>query len=147
MDPERVLAEEFTGTHPDEAARVLETLPAEEALEALAEFSVPLASRLLGRMAMPLSAEILARIEVERAALLLEALKAHDVAALLRPMDPDKRDGVLAALAADVAGRVRRLLRHAEGSAGALMDPSALTVPEDLSVPQARSRESSIFTS
>lgn len=139
MRAERSLAEEFIGSHPAEAARVLERLPSVPLVNLLNELPAPVAAECLRALAVSKSAEILVETAPDRAGRIFEVLEPHDVAAMLRPMAPDQRDRLLAGAPAKVSETTRRLLDHPEGTAGALMDPRVPPLPADISVAEAKS--------
>lgn len=93
---------------------------------------------LLGRLAPPSAAAALCELEPETGGRLLSRIPAEQAAALLRRLEPEARERLLGSL--PDRERVRRLLELREGSAGALMDPRALALPEDLELEEVRRR-------
>lgn len=139
MHAELALAQEFIGSHPAEAARVLETLPARELLELFNTLPAPLAAECLKKIALSKRVEALSGIAVEQLDRILEAMQAHEVAAALRPMTSEQRNRLLESAPPRLAEPARRLLRYPEGTAGSLMDPEVPSLPADISVVEARS--------
>ena len=139
MHADRTLAEEFLALHPAEAARVLDDLPSARLADLFNELPLPLAAVCLRSVALPKSAEILAAVTADRAAQVFEALQTHEVAAALRPLAPERRDELLSGMPPGVSEPIRRLLRHPEGTAGALMDPRVPAFPGDIGAVEARS--------
>ena len=71
MQTERSLAEGFIGSHPAEAARVLESLPPAQLVVLFNEIPAPLAAACLANLASAKSAEILADTPADRAGRIL----------------------------------------------------------------------------
>jgi len=78
--------------------------------------------------------EILKRQEVIE---LLTELGPEDGADLLGEMSYDEAQKLLKALPSAKAGAIKRLLRYSEDSAGGIMDPYVISVPEDANVTEA----------
>jgi magnesium transporter len=134
------LRDRFVFAHPAEAARLLEPLPTPELAQALLELPTNAWSELLRWLAPYSTANALASVPAEQAARLLEAARSDAAAAILRAMDARDRAAVQSCLSAAADKALRPLLRYAEGTAGALMDPSVLRVAENVSVAEAMER-------
>ena len=126
------LSDEYLRRYPTSAARVLEALPAAEVAALLAAQEPQAAAAVLEAMAPALARSTLAALEVEPAAAIAQALPVAQEVLLLRRLAPAERDAILAALPAAEAATCRGLLAYPPGSAGALMDPTALWLPEDV---------------
>jgi len=133
------IAGRFARDHPDEAAWHLERLPAAEAAAFLATCA-PEATAAVLRRALPSVVRDCLLAAPEALAAAASALPASVVANALRAAEPEAREAVLGALRRGPRGDVERLLRFPSGSAGALMDPRILPIPEDLSVAEAVER-------
>jgi len=134
------LRDRFVFAHPAEAARLLEPLPTPELAQALLDLPMNAWSELLRWLAPDSTASALAFIPAEQAARLLEATRRDAAAAILRAMNARDRSAVQGCLSGGADKALRPLLRYAEGTAGALMDPSVLHVAENLSVAEAMER-------
>ena len=134
MDSERLLIIAFVNEHPAEAARLLERLPSEEAAALLADIPADAASEVLRRMSAFGASTALVAMESNSAAAVLALIPLQDTASLLRRIEPALRESLTAALADEARNHVRVLLRYPEQTAGALMDPLVLVLPDDLSV-------------
>lgn len=131
------LCRAFVVAHPDDAARVLERLPAAN-VAALFEVLPPDASvRALEQMAPTTAADTLERMRPAAAASIVAALPTDLAASLLRRADGATQAAVLEGLPKEEAGLLGALLRYPEGSAGALMDPRAIAVAEDVATREA----------
>lgn len=130
MDLEGRLRSVFVAAHPAEAARVLESMPATESAEAMLDLPMEALPPLLQCLAPYAAANSLALLPIEKAAGALDGTWPDAAAAVLRAMPSPRRAEVLAALSPPRQKTLRRLLRYAEGTAGALMDPAVLSVDE-----------------
>jgi magnesium transporter len=140
MDSERLLITAFMSEHAPDAARVVERLPAGEAAALLAEIPAQAAAEVLRRMSPFGAAAALAAMDAKAAAILAAGIPIQDASSLLQRVEPDVRDSVLAALPEEIRERLRLLMRYPQGTAGALMDPSVLVLPGDLTVGEALAR-------
>lgn len=140
MDSERLLITEFMDEHPSDAARILERFPADEAAALLGEIPAQSAGEVLRRMSAFGASTAIAAMDPKPAATLVAQIPLQDSSSLLRRLEPDVRDSVVSAMPDEMRENIRRLLRYPEGTAGALMDPFVLVLPEDLTVGEALSR-------
>jgi magnesium transporter len=140
MDSERTLISSFMRAHPSDAARVVERLPSEDGAALLAEIPPDAGGEVLRRMSPFAAAATIAAMEAKAAASLFATFPVQDASSLLRRVEPDVRDSLIAALPDELREHLRVMLRYPEGTAGALMDPLVLVLPEDLTVGEALSR-------
>ena len=140
MDVERVLVSEFLASYPEDAARVLEQLPLEQAVAVLDEVPAAAGARGLGGMGTDLAVRCLENVEAAQGCALVEALGEGAAAVLLRRMGAERREALLGGVAPETRGRLELLLRYPEETAGAIMDPLTATVPEDITAEEARRR-------
>ena len=140
MRSEALLAEAFVEAHPDEAAMVLERLPADDAAAVLGRLTSAAAAGVMRRMAPRSAAEGLARLGPDRAGEVLAALPRDAAALVLRRPEAPGRAALLAALPPATAAALEGLLRYPEDSAAALADPHVLALPDDLTAGEALAR-------
>ncbi len=140
MKSEALLAEAFLDAHPEEAALVLERIPAAAAAAMLERVSPAAAAGALRRMAPASAADGLARLGLDRARDVVAALPWDAAALVLRRVDAAARETILSALAPGTAARLQALLRYPEDSAAALADPHVLALPDDLTAGEALAR-------
>jgi magnesium transporter len=131
------LALGFMQAHPDGAARLLERAAPAEAAAFLGEVPVRVAAEILRLMAPAAVAGCAAAMPVERLAEIVGELPLDAVASVMHRLEPGLRDAVLARLPVTVEVPLRRLLAFGAHTAGALADPLALALPEDLTVAEA----------
>jgi magnesium transporter len=137
MSLERRLADELVRKHPDRAAGALERLGVEEATQLLSRVAPSGAAAVLQRMSPQLAAAALDASDGKRVAEVLEALPLDVASRLSRRLSPERQAEVLEKVGARLARALRSLSRFPEGSAGALMDPNVLALPEDLTAKEA----------
>ena len=137
MKLHQVLAHGMLAAHPEDAARVLDSLPEEDVLAVLAGVSAPVASETVRRLVPNLAAAILTRLESKHAGAVVEHLGLDHAANILRRMGDHEREALLSSQKDGLARPLRSLLRFPEGTAGSLMDPGVLALPGDLSVQEA----------
>jgi magnesium transporter len=140
VDVERVLVSEFLSSHPDDAARVLEQMPLEQAVAVLGEAPAAAGARALNGMGPDLAVRCLESVETAQGCALVEALGDGAAAVLLRRMAGETRAALLGGIAREARGRLELLLRYPEETAGAIMDPLTATVPDDITAEEARRR-------
>lgn len=139
-DTGRTLSAAFMETHPREAAIVLEGLAAEDAASLLDIVSPEVAAPVLQEMALLAGADCLLACSPEQGGRILATLPPDEAARLLRASDARDRDKVLTEAPEETRETLSALLQHAEDTAGAMMDPRVLALPEDLSMAEARKR-------
>ena len=133
------LARAFLEDHPREAALAMERMtPAERA--AVVREAPEEASAALSEMVASSAAECLAVLSPDEAAPVLDRLPPDVAVALLRRMPADTASGLIGGLPTAKQEPLRRGLRYPDGTAGAVMDPLVLAVPDDIPVAEARLR-------
>jgi magnesium transporter len=140
VDGRTHLALRFLEDHPDESARLLESLAPDAAAALLANTPPSLAADVLRRLVPSFGVSCLERLPRERAAPVIEALPLAGAAVLLRRIDADRRAQMLGDLTPPTAIALGRLLAYPEDSAGGRMDPRVFTLPEDIRVAEAVER-------
>ncbi len=130
----------FLRRHPPDAARVLETLPPEEATAYLQDVPVKLAAPVVAAMLPFYAALCLARLAADTATALLGRVPATSAAAVLRRMPQAPREALMASLPARTALGLRLLLRYPANTVGAWMEPAVPCLPAGILVHDAWSR-------
>lgn len=129
----------FADAHPADAARTLGALPPAD-VAALFEEDRRLAALALDAMIPTAAADCLAAMRISAAADAIVALRTDRAADLMRRLSGETAAALLDALPSGQAAPLRTLLRFAEGTAGALLDPRALALPEDVTVGEGTRR-------
>jgi magnesium transporter len=138
MNASDELSRKFAENHPADAARVLEHARPEETAPFLEAIPIAAAANILQHMNARLAAASLSAVDVERAARIIEGMPLYHAAHVLRHSNPTRLESLIERLGEKVARPLRRLLRYRDGTAGALADPQALTLPSDMSVGDAQ---------
>ena len=118
MSASLALVETYVATHPQEAARMVERLPADELAVLLAAVSAEAGGALIASVTSAAAARAIERLPVDDAARRLEHLGLDLLAALLRRLDPIRREQILNELPADRARAARALLAQVPETAG-----------------------------
>lgn len=140
MSLESRLAEALIRDHPERAASVLERLGREEAVSVVATSEAGLAAAVVSRLSPTLAGAVLAELEPVRAARVLDALALDVAARLARRLPEDARGRALEHVAPRRERSIRSLLRFPEHTAGALMDPDVLALPETFTASESLAR-------
>jgi len=137
---EEVLVRAFAAQHPHAVARVLEERHELEAAALLASLPASVSAEVLGAMAPLSAARTLEQAAPASAAAMLDELPPDGGAALLRRVSEATRRRLLADVAKGHARSLTVLLQQEPGTAGALMDPLVLALPENLAAGEALER-------
>jgi magnesium transporter len=132
------LAARFAADHPEDAAATLEQLSFSDAAALLVELDASEAAQLVTHLSAALAVDCLRTMPDRVVASLLGELQIDLAARILVRAEDDTRQRWLAELPAERAEFLRRKLRYPPGTAGALVDPMVLALPEDLSVAEAQ---------
>jgi len=132
------VATRFIEDHPEEAAQVLEQLSFADAAALLAELDAEQGARVVARLSAALAVDCLRSLPDRLVAAVLAELPIDLGARILMRAGGETRDSWLAGLTPERAEFLRRKLRYPPGTAGALVDPLVLALPEDLSVGEAQ---------
>lgn len=140
METDRLLLDAFFTSHPDDAALILERHPPEEAALVLEKSPFDLAAILLERMSPPNGAACLSRLSPKAARAIVAEIPPDSAANLLRRMETEDREALLSSMPQELSAPLELLLRYPEGTAGSLMDPKILSLPDDITVGEALTR-------
>jgi magnesium transporter len=133
------LAHAFLEDHPADAARVLERMPVDRRVAVVREAG-DRAAPALGQTLPAAAAESLAGLTGEEAAPVLQRLDVDTLIAALRRLPRETADRLLGSLPPHRRDALGRVLQAPEGTAAALVDPTVLTLPDDVSAAEARVR-------
>ncbi len=123
-----VLTNAFLASHPDDAARVLEQLPAEDAAALFERAPVRLGAPALGAMLPYTAARCVQRLDTAHAAMLLAAISLPATAAVLRHVPEAARTLLLDALPTGASLACQALLGYPEDSVGACVDTEVIAM-------------------
>jgi magnesium transporter len=139
MSLEHRLAAAFLTERPAQAAAVLEQLPRQARVDVFGTLPQA-AARAVREMSVLSAADALAQLEFTAAASLLDELPIDLTAMLLRRLPPERAEPVIRLMPSERQETLLRSLRHPDGTAGALMDPAVMALPEDITTADARIR-------
>ena len=123
--------------HPADLADMLERLESTKQFQIFQLLDDELAASVLDEIGRDATRTLLDRLPVEEAAELLGRLPMDDAAEILAEDVPEQQEALLAAMDADEAAGVRRLLRYPPGSAGLLMTEQFVSLQPQMSATEA----------
>ena len=135
--PLEVLNRAFLLNFPRDAARRIETMDPEEALEAVSDQPVFVLERLWSGLAPGVADGLLRQLPDKLVAELLMAMEAGPAATLLSRFDDDKRQFLLSLMDTSIAWELKELMSYPENVAGRPMDTHIIAFNENLSVEDA----------
>lgn len=119
-----------------DAVEYLNTLDREDAVAAIGALSSARAVKILEQPELHHAGEIVALLAPERAAELLGLMADDRAADLFHELDETEREQLFARLGAESRQAIRKLMRYAPATAGALMTTEFVAVPADWTVGQ-----------
>lgn len=140
MSLESRFADALIRDYPGRAASVLERVDPADAAAVAARVEVDEAAELLRRISPQHAADILDASTDERVTALFGEWSSGVASRLARRLREGRAETILDGLPAPKARGIRALIRFAEHTAGALMDPNVLALPESFTAAEALTR-------
>lgn len=140
------LSRAFAQRHPEEAARLLEALPAPEVSAYLAALPVAVAAPVVAAMLSVPAAGVLDCMGSETGGALLANLRPERAAAVLRCLAPERREAWLGRLRPGRRAAVALLLSYPTDTVGAWTEPRILSLRRDATVAWARRAVAAVAT-
>lgn len=140
MSAREDLAAAYLRLHPETAARLLESIPPNEANAILSAVDLTTAAPVVGQMLPTSAARCFEGLAPSHAALLLERLGSQEAVAVLRHLSPEHREATLNSLGTQWVMAFKLLLSYPTNAVGAWIEPRVLTLPDDCTVGEARDR-------
>ena len=140
MSLESKIARELVRAHPERAAMVLDRRRPEEIAQLIEALPPAIAAPMFARLSPYTGTAVFERLPAGPAAAVARELELDVAARLLRRVAEGRRAELFEILPADLVRTLQTLLRFPENSAGALMDPGVLALPEDITVRDALAR-------
>jgi magnesium transporter len=137
LDSHQGAWEQIAGTHPHEAADILEALDEEGAADLLKDLDLVDAGDVLDQMRPEAAADVIEELDPQRAAVLISEMDADQAADLIGALDPHDRTTILDALDPDTAREVESLLVFAADTAGGMMTTDFAALPANMSAADA----------
>ena len=123
--------------HPQDAARLLERADPLQTADILSDLPAELAARVYRALAPAHAAACGAALSDDAFARIVAALPLDVGGAVMRRVDAARREPVLQRLSEAQREQLRMILAYPENTAGALADPLALALPDDITVREA----------
>jgi magnesium transporter len=133
----RGLSTAFAESHPLDAARVLEALPAEDTAAFIEALAPRLAAPILRQVAPPYGARVAGLLEEAHAAEIIQHMGPQPAAQLVQHMATERQLKVLARLPVGTSIAIRLLVGYPRGTCGAYMDPWPLALGPDMAAADA----------
>lgn len=130
-EQDRSLSLAFMRGHPAQAARVLEALPADEAVAPFQRAPARLGAAVLAAMLPRRAARCVVSLDDERLLELLSVMGTQPMVALLRHLPAPRRQRLTAGLPTAAALATSLLLGYTEDTLGAWADPDVVLLPSD----------------
>ena len=128
---EKKLLDMFFGSHPTEAVKSLRSIDGGAAGPFLESLDPGSAAKSLQKASSKTACTALGNMKTASAARILRQLPFDTQLVFLLTLNAENREAMLDSLPGSHAGKLRRLLHYPAGSAGYLMDPSAVSVLAD----------------
>ena len=140
MSAREDLATAYLRLHPENAARMLESMDPSEANAVLGAVDVGVAAPVVTHMLPTYAAHCVERQPPRDGAQILEQLGTQEAVAVLRHVGNGHREAVINALGPQWVVAFRLLLSYPTNTVGAWVEPRALTLPDDCTAGDARDR-------
>ncbi|REJ70088.1 MAG: magnesium transporter [Planctomycetota bacterium] len=137
MKTVETLLRAFVDLHPEEAARVVESLDTEEATRLLKTISSRTALALVERLQPHVAAEILQRAAPERSGAILAEIDPRVASAIVQHLDEAQRSQLLSDLPEATSQSLRELAEYPAETAGGMMQTKVAALALDLTAQQA----------
>ncbi|HVY64545.1 MAG TPA: CBS domain-containing protein [Gammaproteobacteria bacterium] len=140
MSGREQLVDAYLRLHPEKAARLLESMPVDQANAVLSAVDATTAAPVVSHMLPTHAARCLEQQPPVDSALLLEKLGSQESVAVLRHLPGALREEVLGSLGPQWLMAFKLLLSYPTNTIGAWVEPRVLTLPDDCNCGEARER-------
>ncbi len=123
--------------HPADLADIVETLGHNDRAAIFNTVDTETAAELLSEVEPEIQTRIIESLDADKAADILEEMEPSDAADLLNDLEEEQSEQILEEMQPQEKEEVEELLDFGEDTAGGLMDPGFLSLPEDATVVQA----------
>ena len=127
----------FAESHPEDAARVLETLAPGDTAGFVAALPPPLAAPILRHVGPPYCARVFGLFEDAQVACLVHAMGPQAAARVVQQLAPSRQQQVLGHIPVATSIAIRLLVGYPRGTCGAAMDPWPPVFAPDRTVAEA----------
>src|SRR5688572_29933907 len=131
------LSTAFAESHPADACRVLEALPAADTAGFVAQLDARLAAPVVRQMGPAYAARVVALLEDGCAASLMQLMGPQPAAQIVQNLTTERQMRLLARLPVGTSIAIRLLVGYPRGTCGAYMDPAVATFAPDMRAGEA----------
>jgi len=123
--------------HPADLADIVENLGHEERAAIFNTVDTETAAELLSEVEPEIQTRIIESLKVDKAADILEEMEPSEAADVLNELEEERSEEILYEMQPEEKEEVEELLEFRDNTAGGLMDPGFLALPENATVAQA----------
>jgi len=134
------LTDEFLRSHANDAARILEQQSDETVISFLATIPAAVAALVIGQMITPSAVKYIQAMADRDAAMVIDHMKTSSAARLLQAAGREYTVRLLNFLSKENYRRIQRSMVYPYDTAGSLMDPKGLLLPDSILVSDAKKR-------
>jgi magnesium transporter len=131
------LSTAFSESHPADAARVLETLPAADTAEFISALAPRIAAPIVRQMGPPYAARLIALLEQPHVAAVIQLMGPQSAAQLVQLLPHEQQLQSLAQVPVATSIAIRLLIGYPRGTCGAHMDPWPLALAPEMTAADA----------
>jgi magnesium transporter len=131
------LANLLDEAHPADVSRVIRELPVEDQVRVFRLLSPQHAGAVLSELDDPILRELVGSLDEAEVSRALDRMPSDEVVNVVEELPKEQAEGILDLMEEEKAEEVQELLEYREGTAGRLMSPDFVAVPEQASVAQA----------
>ena len=125
-------------THPVDIAGVLGQFIPEDQLRLLALAGDNAAqAEVVSALSMRMAIDLIEQMALDRAVAIIREMSSDDSADLLGELDENLSAKIIEAMPVEESEEVTELLRYGETTAGGIMSPDVLTIPQDVTASEA----------
>ncbi|UCF43655.1 MAG: magnesium transporter [Planctomycetota bacterium] len=139
-DDSQALAQLLNKQRSSYIAEVVELLDNEQRRAVFDVLQKPISAEVLEKVDQATRREFFALLEDHELKTIILELDLDDAADLLAELPTDESRDLLESIAPEKATRIKSLMRYSEDSAGGIMDPVVISVPENATVAEAVSK-------
>jgi Mg/Co/Ni transporter MgtE len=137
MNTDAIIIQQFIQEHGKEAAQALEKIAPDKLAVFFSDTLDELLLEVVPLMNPRLISEVFELMQQEKVVQLFESLEIHIGVLSIRMMNKDLAEDILNSLSSGKSTSIRRLLKYLENSVGSHMDPTVLTLTENMTVKKA----------
>lgn len=135
--PQGRLAAALAAVHPADIARLLDELPLEHQVRIIRLLSPDRAGEVLSEVGDQTLLDLVRALGAGEVSRILERMPPDHAAEVVEELSEEEARAVLGLMGGARSAEVRQLLEHPEGTAGRLMSPGGVTVPDGATAAQA----------